>query len=186
MFGTSVTKGSKGSATSSQTAGDIEAREREMFTVLSNARRLSVLRYLLEIDGSTDLETLIQVVAAEEFGVPVSDLDRKEERRVYVALHQNHLPYLEEKGLVEWDRSRGTVSLQRSELLERILGEQPESSARSFNSPLFLSVCSVGMVVAYLAGVVDLTVGSMSGPLSLLAGAILLAAGTTWLVEQRF
>lgn len=180
-------------ARSRQTQDDEPARDEEtptgvsdheMFTILSNARRLSVLRYLVGVEASADLGTLVAAVAAEEFDAPVDDLARKQERRVYVALHQNHLPYLEEKGLVDWDRSRGVVSLRDAKTVERYLSATGSSSARSYRSPVVLSTCSLGLVVGYRTDLVDGLVFSTLGMLTLLTVALFVAAGVTWSGER--
>ena len=158
--------------------------EQEMFTTLSNARRLSVLRYLVDVDESTDLGTLVEAVAVEEFDVTADELDRKQERRVYVALHQNHLPYLEEKGLVEWDRGHGVVSLRDAGTVERYLRTTDSPPARSYRSPIVLSTCSLGLVAGYQTELVGGVGLSALGVLTLVAAASLLAAATTWTAER--
>ena len=158
--------------------------EHEMFTTLSNARRLLVLRYLLDVDEPTDLGTLVESVASEEFDVPVADLDRKQERRIYVALHQNHLPYLEEKALIEWDRSRGIIALRDAASVERYLGATNAPPAQSYRSPLVLSLCSLGLVAGYLA---EFTAGlgvTTLGVLAVVTAAVLFATGAVWTTER--
>ncbi|MFC5970138.1 hypothetical protein ACFPYI_02225 [Halomarina salina] len=158
--------------------------EHEMFTTLSNARRLSVLRYLVDADEPTDLGTLVESVASAEFGVPVADLERKQERRIYVALHQNHLPYLEEIGLVEWDRSRGIISLRGGETVEQYLGATDARSGRSYGPPLALSMCSLGLVAGYLMEFTGGLAVSSLGALTAVTAAVLLSAGAVWTTER--
>lgn len=77
--------------------------DEEMFDALCSARRLYALRYLREAGGEAPLGSLVDAVAAMEYGKPPEELDHDERRRIYVSLYQTHLPKLGERGLVRWD-----------------------------------------------------------------------------------
>lgn len=89
--------------------GDSEVvTEDDVFTTLSNRRR----RYTVHAldDGSTrELGPLAEQVAAWEYDVTVDELSHDERKRVYTALQQTHLPKMDDVGLVEFDKDRGTV-----------------------------------------------------------------------------
>ena len=71
-----------------------------------------ILHYLKQNDGrQVDLRTLVDSVSAWEYDSPAEDLSWKERKRVYTALRQSHLPKLDDAGVVDYDQSRGTVSL---------------------------------------------------------------------------
>jgi hypothetical protein len=86
--------------------------EEDIFEVLSNQRRRYVLHYLehRESDVAT-LSDLAEQVAAWEYDKPVAGLTSAERKRVKNALHQFHLPKMDDCGFLEYDRSRGMVAL---------------------------------------------------------------------------
>jgi hypothetical protein len=56
------------------------------------------------------LGDLAEVIAAWETGKATADLSSNERKRIYTALQQFHPPKMDEKGLLDYDRHRGTVS----------------------------------------------------------------------------
>jgi DNA-binding transcriptional ArsR family regulator len=82
-----------------------------VFTMLSNQRRRYVIHHLKQRGEQVTVRDLSRQVAAWENGVGVEELDYKQRKRVYTSLHQTHLPKLDDAGVVEYDRDRGTVSL---------------------------------------------------------------------------
>ncbi|WP_425600868.1 DUF7344 domain-containing protein [Halobaculum rubrum] len=95
--------------------GDEEAdspgvSEDEIFDVLANPRRRHALHAIAgEEDRTHELGDLSERVAAWENGIEVAEVSYDERKRVYTALQQSHLPRLDEAGLVEFDKDRGTV-----------------------------------------------------------------------------
>jgi hypothetical protein len=79
--------------------------------MLSNQRRRCVLYYLNRNPEPVTLRDLAERIAAWENDVEVADLDYKQRKRVYTSLHQTHLPKLDEAGIVDYDRSEGTITL---------------------------------------------------------------------------
>ncbi|WP_251331114.1 DUF7344 domain-containing protein [Haloplanus pelagicus] len=82
-----------------------------VFSILSNQRRRYVLSVLHRNSETVELRDLAERIAAWENDVTVADLDYKQRKRVYTSLHQTHLPKLDEAGIVEYDRDRGTITL---------------------------------------------------------------------------
>ncbi|WP_440990188.1 DUF7344 domain-containing protein [Haloarchaeobius baliensis] len=80
-----------------------------VYQTLSNHRRRSVLRALLASEQLTVRE-LTAYVAARECNVPVPSLEYKQRKRVYTSLVQTHLPTMAKNGVVDYDKSRGTVA----------------------------------------------------------------------------
>jgi len=80
-----------------------------VFTALSNQRRRYALSYLLEQDEPVGIKGLSKQVAAMENDVPVEDVTHKQRKRVYIALHQNHLAQLEDLSLIDCGRSREAI-----------------------------------------------------------------------------
>ncbi|WP_439026230.1 DUF7344 domain-containing protein [Haloarchaeobius sp. DT45] len=99
-------------ATLAQTAtdddGGLALTQDDVFHTLSNQRRRLVLQALGEHDRVTVRE-LTSYVAARECNVAESELDYRQRKRVYTSLVQTHLPMMQKHGIVDYDKSRGTV-----------------------------------------------------------------------------
>jgi hypothetical protein len=81
----------------------------EVFDVLKNERRRAVLRALRDDDGVVRIGAMAECIAARENGKPRAHLGSKERKRVYVGLHQYHLPKMDTLGVVEFNKPRGVV-----------------------------------------------------------------------------
>lgn len=79
-----------------------------IFDMLSNARRRYVLLQLQQRSAAS-IRELSRDLAAWENDVDVAAVSSKQRKRVYTALHQTHLPRLDEYGIVTYDRDRGQV-----------------------------------------------------------------------------
>ncbi|WP_254535486.1 DUF7344 domain-containing protein [Halomarina litorea] len=86
-----------------------EPDEDDLFDLLSNRRRRYALHYLKQRGGTVELRDLAEQVAAWEYDSAVRDLDRRERKRVKTALHQFHLPKMDDVGVVEYDARLGRV-----------------------------------------------------------------------------
>ena len=86
----------------------------ERFHLLQNERRRSVIEYLRDADTNEDghvwMRDIAERVAAWENDTSVAQLSSTERQRVYIPLYQNHLPKLDEAGVIEYNQSRGTVT----------------------------------------------------------------------------
>ena len=104
---TTVEPGSEGN--------DSELSRDELFEVLGNRRRQYVLASLKHSEnGEIDFSELVTRVAALENEVPADHVESDERKSVYVGLRQTHLPKMDEYNLVEYDRDRGTVTLDNA------------------------------------------------------------------------
>ncbi|WP_101298275.1 DUF7344 domain-containing protein [Halegenticoccus soli] len=81
----------------------------DLFHVLQNQRRRRVLKYLQGREGPVGMRDVAEQVAAWEHDTTVEALASDERQRVYIALYQSHLPKLDEKGIVDYNQSRGLV-----------------------------------------------------------------------------
>ena len=52
---------------------------------------------------------LAEQVAAREYDTTVEQLSSKQRQRVYIPLYQNHLPKLDDEGIIDYNQSRGVV-----------------------------------------------------------------------------
>jgi hypothetical protein len=169
--------------------GGIERKlsEEEVFDVLSNQRRRYAYHYLKNADGDrTDLRDLVDSVAAWECDKEVRELTSAERNRVSTALHQFHLPKMDDCGFVEYDDRRGTVSLSEPATdLEVYLDVVPGREIPW--SRYYLGLSAIGTVV--LAGAaLDVSVFGMLPDVSWLAFvvvALLVSAGVHAYFNQR-
>lgn len=83
--------------------------ETDIHQLLSNPRRRATLEYLWQSPGPVTLRELSEVIGAVEAGE--SPPPRVVRERVYISLHQTHLPRLHDLGVVEYDSDRKTVTV---------------------------------------------------------------------------
>ncbi|WP_297068659.1 hypothetical protein [Thermococcus sp.] len=74
--------------------------------ILGNDRRMLLIEFLKEKNGSADLRDLVNYIAEKE-----GNTNRKHRKSVYVSLIQTHLPRLEREGVIAFEH--GTVTLLR-------------------------------------------------------------------------
>lgn len=79
--------------------------------MLSNQRRRFVIHALKRANGELSVSELAEQVASWEYDKPVDHLGHRERKRVRNALRQFHLSKMAEYGFIEYDASRGVVSL---------------------------------------------------------------------------
>lgn len=84
----------------------------DIYEMLGNQRRRYALHYI-ERRGPAEVELrdLAERVAAWENEKPVAELTTAERKRVQTALHQFHLPKLDDSGFVEYDTDQQAVTL---------------------------------------------------------------------------
>ena len=124
-----------------------ENRFDELFGLLSNSRRRAVLELLAETDESTVYE-LSRHIAGRENGTDPQQVTAVERKRVYIGLHQNHLPLMNRHGVIEYDKDRGTVALADDPSATPYLALIQQRGERSVNRQLAL----VGVVGALTVG----------------------------------
>ncbi|MFC6835961.1 DUF7344 domain-containing protein [Halomarina ordinaria] len=88
--------------------------EDDVFEVLSNGRRRYAYHYLKQAGEEVDIRELTDHVTAREYDKPPEALTATERNRVSTALHQFHLPKMDDCGFVEYDARRGEVALSPS------------------------------------------------------------------------
>jgi hypothetical protein len=90
----------------------------DLFHLLQNERRRRAVKFLLDREGSVDMGSVAEHIAALENDITVAELSSAQRKRVYVGLYQCHLPKLDEASVVDYDKNRGTVS--RTHLTENL------------------------------------------------------------------
>lgn len=95
-----------------QNGANVTLTRDEIFEVLSNQRRRYAFHYLRHHEGDTvPVGELAERIAAWEEGKTPEELTAEERKRVKTALHQFHLPKMDELRFVEYDNHRGEVRL---------------------------------------------------------------------------
>lgn len=100
-----------------ETASEAEQDESDplsldlVFEVLKNQRRRRVLKYLSDSPETVSLSDLAEHIAAIENEKPETALTSQERKRVYVGLYQCHLPKMDDTDVIDFNGSRGTISL---------------------------------------------------------------------------
>lgn len=85
--------------------------DEEVFTLLSNSRRLAVLRYLADEAASVSMKELTNYIASRENDIRVEHLESQQYKRVYVSLYQTHIPHLDEAGVLVHDEADDVIEL---------------------------------------------------------------------------
>lgn len=67
------------------------------------------LQYLQGRTDTVNMRELAEQVAAWENETPVEQLSSPERQRTYIALYQTHLPKLDTEGIIDYNKSRGTI-----------------------------------------------------------------------------
>ena len=117
----------------------------ERFHLLQNQRRRQVLRYLQDADTDPESDTddgrvwmrdIAEQVAAWEHDTTVAQLSSTQRQRVYIPLYQNHLPKLDDAGVIDYDQSRGVVvPTDRADRLAQFLARADSNSDADDRSP---------------------------------------------------
>lgn len=91
----------------------------EIFELLKNERRRRVIEYLkTQEDSSTSLSRLAKHIAALENDVDEGQVSSAQRKRTYISLYQNHLPKLDDYGVIEYHQNRGTAELRETTQLD--------------------------------------------------------------------
>jgi hypothetical protein len=83
----------------------------QVFEILKNRRRRTVLQYLEGEDEPVPLGEIAEHVAADENDTTVAKVTSKERKCAYVGLYQCHLPKMDDMNIVEFNQNRGHVRL---------------------------------------------------------------------------
>lgn len=89
-------------------------KDDSVFDVLGNQRRRYVVSVLAQEDGPVDIGTLAERVAALESDRPVEEISYAQRKSVYTGLHQNHLPKMEQAGLITSGKGWTEIELNDS------------------------------------------------------------------------
>lgn len=109
-----------------------------------NIRRRYALYYVTQVGGDVDFEDLVDRIASWETGLPPSEVDASTRKSVYNSLYQTHLPKLEERGLITFNRETKTVSVtHRTEEITLVFRQEAPLLDRW--SAVYLIVSGIGL-----------------------------------------
>lgn len=112
----------------------------DIFNILRNSRRRAVICHLRTARTIT-LSELAEQIASDECDTSVEQVSSEQRKRVYVSLHQNHLPKMDRKGVVNYDQDRGTVELgDISRVTPYLSSEVDDSAPRYLHMTLAASI----------------------------------------------
>ena len=149
----------------------------QLFEVLQNQRRRYVLDYLREHEEATTLSDLSEQIAAWENNKEVRRISSSERKRVYVALYQCHLPKMDDMGVVEFEKARGTIEPgEHIELCYKYL--DVSDSGGDLQWPRYYAALAAGTLAVLLVGAAVQTLLSVPA-ISAGAGLAVLAFATT-------
>lgn len=105
----------------------------DILNCLTVARRRRILAVLIKQSTSLTEEELARGVGTVEKDVSVENLPADNLGQLQLSLHHNHLPRLDDVGLVEWNQTRGTVQMADHPVINspefKHLLNRPESEA---------------------------------------------------------
>ena len=112
-------------------SSETEITQDEIFDLLSNPRRRYVINYLLRENRPVSIQELSKELATWEFDVDEDQLTDQQEKRIYVALYQTHIPKLEDVGVIDYDDDASLVELtDQARQLQPYVEETPEQQRR--------------------------------------------------------
>jgi len=124
----------------------------QVFEILKNKRRRTVLRYLDEHEEPVALGDLAEHVAADENDTPVAQISSRERKCAYVGLYQCHLPKMDDMDIIAFNQNRGLIETGPNAAQLKQYLEWSETSTRPW--PLYYaSTAGVGLVAVLATGV---------------------------------
>ncbi|TYL37511.1 transcriptional regulator [Natronococcus pandeyae] len=151
--------------------------ESEVFHILGNDRRRSIVQLLAEESGQVDVsDVATEIAAAESDSTPVPNNLYKS---VYVSLQQTHLPQLQEDAVIEYDSDAKTI--RPGPNFDDVLGYVDGSTTNhSSILQLHLGLCLLGLFLIALAGVDALPLSSLDPVLSSVLVLLAVAASSLY------
>lgn len=152
-----------------------------VFELLSNQRRLQILKYLSTAE-TAEVSEIAEYIAAIENDVPRDEVQTDERKRVFISLYQTHVPRLEDHGIVTYDRDEGVVSVKNPDLILRPFREVASGTGRRW-SDYYLGVAAIGglaLIVLLASGI-----GVFTPVATGLIGTVLLCVTVVAVLHRR-
>lgn len=90
----------------------------EVGVVVGNERRRLVIDAIGQADDGIQIGDLAEIVASAEYETPPGQLDKQQERRVWISCHQTHLPRLESMDIITYDPDADDSMVRRGPAFE--------------------------------------------------------------------
>lgn len=124
----------------------------EIFDLLKNERRRQVIAFLKTQDDNTaSLSRLAEHIAALENEIEETQVTSTQRKRVYISLYQTHLPKLDDYGVIEFHRERGSVELKETEQFDAYFDAAEPKTQHQFD--LYIALAVAVVVVIGLLGI---------------------------------
>lgn len=98
----------------------------EAFRILASADRQILLHELLEGDQEASIADISHQVAARRHRTTLEKIDARKVERAHIRLVHDHLPKLQEKGILEIDWDENEIALANGENLDRLFDAAAE------------------------------------------------------------
>lgn len=122
-----------------------------VYQALGNQRRRYVLYLLVNQQEPMDIGTLAKRIAALENNQSVRDVSYEHRKSVYTGLHQNHLPLMEQAGLIRSEQGWGCIELtDRGSEIGRQLARKTDHQIRRYFLFLGVAAFGIGLIVGVL------------------------------------
>ncbi len=123
----------------------------QVFDILRNYRRRSVLRYMQTVEDEVTLGTLAEQVAAWECGKDLSQITSSERKCVYVGLYQSHLTKMDDVGAIKYNKARGKIQPgENRELFEQYLPVTTDDTNRTWTNYQWVLPLVIGLLTLVL------------------------------------
>ena len=133
----------------------------EIHDLLSNPRRRHTLHIMKRDDGTAELSSIAEQVAAWENEKPRSEVTSQERHLVYTSIQQNHIPRLERAGVISHERGELELTNEAEEL-DVYMDIVPGDSIPWGEYYLGLSAFSLALVAAVWVGIFPASVPDLA------------------------
>lgn len=133
----------------------------EIHDLLSNPRRRHALHIMRRDDGTAELSSVAEQVAAWENEKPRSEVTSQERHLVYTSIQQNHIPRLKRAGVISHERGELELTNEAEEL-DVYMDIVPGNSIPWGECYLGLSAFSLALVAAVWVGIFPASVPDLA------------------------
>jgi hypothetical protein len=95
--------------TRGQSVNSVPLTMDEVTELINNRRRRLILQLVNESAEEMSLDQLSRKMAAVMNDISIDEVSSDERKKMYVSLYQNHLPKLDDDGVIEYDKRAKTI-----------------------------------------------------------------------------
>jgi len=111
-------------ATQLDVESNVVTDDADAWDVFRNRRRRQVIAEVANSDTQETLTTreVAEQIAAYEHDTRVRELSSKQYKRAYIPLYQDHLPKLDNAGIIDYNQNRNTIrATEKTEAAARLM-----------------------------------------------------------------